>query len=999
MTAMPDRLQAFLRRTHRRVLGCELARSAALAVSALAGVVLLAAVADAVLTLPAWALAAVDCTMAALLPVLAFWMMWVRRRNAYDQRRMARLVERKLGIRDSQLINAVDFAAGRHERTASRELLAATLARAQGRAGTLSPAGLAPVAQMKQAISVALAVLVGGAVLYLAMPGLFQSALLRYLHPGRDLPAFTLVEFDVSTVPAKVYAGRPAAIHVTLRGHMLPSQANVVFADGAGRQSVPMVRLAFAPPGQAAAGADNRRFALKIDRPDGDRDFFIDTPAGRSTMHHLTVLPVPRFQEVSVRYDFPDYTGFAPSWHRLETPALRAIRGTTATLSVRSNLPLALGRLTLRASESAGEAAPCAGGVCVVAGAATRPAAAPSGDANAPAAAAGDSAPAAVIIMQPVPGEPGVVRGQFPLNCSGRFRIELVAAEGVEGNEPLDGSITCLDDQPPTVEFEQPATDVIAPANWKVPVTISAADDVRVSRIALHRSVNGWGPWSIDLPLDAPSPRLARAEYVFDLPALGARPGDVIAYCATAWDNYPGGLHSADTARLVIRVVSQEDYVTFLRMRYRMEQVLEEIENYRRRLEELRKLGEELAQQYEKMREKIGPDGEKAAEEDRRDLADLAVKQAQYERLAQDLASDMFKRARQQEIYDFERAYSEMLAAAAAGLQERAGQSRGHRDRLEGFPMTGFSKPGIAAYVKDGAELFQDQRQQNARAREQVAKTDKEMEAIRQADELLALVERLQAIAGQQRELADRLAIFRNKENLGPSEQIRAKRMADEQSALERDLQETIQQMDDLAPKAGGNLPKMSASVLKLAGLVRQLKVDRDQRDAARLAAAGSGRYAHVSAESAAQKLESLMRECQGGTSAGAAGDDLDQALGLTKAALGQSLQQLSMGRGIPGMGREGQGRGEGGYYGSAARVSLVGPRGGSGDGARPRTASGAGRGGSGREGAAGSAAERIDAGAAGRGASVGQGGMPGVPMRYRPLAESYFRRLAEESK
>ena len=964
MTAMPDRLQAFLRRTHRRVLTCELARSAAMALSALAGVVMLAAIADAVLTLPAWALAAVDCALAVLLPALAFWMMWVRHRNAYDQRRLARLVERKLGIRDSQLINAVDFAAGRHERTASRELVAATLARVQGYAGTLSPAGLAPVAQMKRAMSVALAVLVGGGAFYLAMPGLFQSALFRYLHPGRDLPAFTLVEFDVSTEPAKVYAGRPAAIHVTLRGHMLPGQANVVFADGAGRQSVPMVRLASAPPGQAAAGADDRRFALKIDRPDGDRDFFIDTPAGRSPMHHLTVLPVPRFQEVSVRYDFPDYTGFAPSSHRLETPAVRAIKGTTATLSVRSNVPLALGRLTLWASESAG-----------------------------------DSAPAAKIIMQPVPGEPNVVRGRFPLTCNGRFRIELVAAEGVEGNEPLDGSITCLDDLPPTVEFEQPATDVIAPANWKVPVTVSAADDVRVSRIALHRSVNGWGPWSIDLPLDAPSPRLARAEYVFDLPALGARPGDVIAYYATAFDNYPGGLHSADTARLVIRVVSQEDYVTFLRMRYRMEQVLEEIENYRRRLEELRKLGEELAQQYENMQEKIGPDGEKAADEDRKALADLAVRQAQYERLAQDLASDMFKRARQEEIYDFERAYSAMLAASASGLQERAGQSRGHRDRLEGFPLTGFSKRALAAYVKEGAELFQDQQRHNAQAQEQVAKTDKEMEAIRQADELLALVERLQAIAGQQRELADRLAIFRNKENLGPSEQIRAKRMADEQSALERDLQETLQQMDDLAPQAGGNLPKMSASVLKLAGLVKQLKVDRDQRDAARLAAAGSGRYAHVSAESAARKLESLMRECQGGTSAGAAGDDLDQALGLTKAALGQSLQQLSMGRGIPGMGREGQGRGEGGYYGSAARVSLVGPRGGSGDGARPRTASGAGRGGSGREGAAGSAAERIDAGAAGRGASVGQGGMPGVPMRYRPLAESYFRRLAEESK
>lgn len=996
MTAMPDNLQAFLRRTHHHVLSCELARSAAMVVSALAGVAMLAAIADAVLTLPAWALIAVDSALAGLVLVLVFWMMWFSRRNAYDQRRLARLVELKLGIRDSQLINAVDFAAGRHERTASGELVAATLAKARSYAGALSPAGLAPVAQMRRAMSVAMAMLLVGAVFYLAVPGLFQSALFRYLHPRGELPAFTLVQFDVSTEPAKVYVGRPAAIHVTLRGHMLPGQANVVFTDGAGRQSVPMVRLASVPPGQAAAGgADDRRFALKIDRPDGDRDFFIDTPAGRSRMHHLTVLPVPGFQEVSVRYDFPDYTGFAPSSHRLETPAVRAIKGTTATLSVRSNLPLALGRLTLWTSQSPGEGAPGAGGVCIAA-----PATRNAEDTSvAPAGASPPPATATKIIMRPVAGEPNVVRGQFPLTFNGRFRVELVAAEGVEGNEPLDGSIACLEDRSPTAEFEQPATDVIAPANWKVPVRISATDDVRVSRIALHRSVNGWGPWSVDLPLDAPSPRLAKAEYVFDLPALGARPGDVIAYYATAYDNYPGGLHSADTGRLIIRVVSQEDYLAFLRTRYRMDQVLEEIENYRSRLEDLRKLGEELAQEYEKMREKIGPDGDNATDEDRKTLADLAVKQAQYEKLAQDLANDMFNRASQPKIYDFEQAYSDMLNAAATGLQERADKSRFHRNRLEGIPVTGFDRRIVRSYVNEGAELFKEQKEQNARAQTQLAKTDREMEAIRQADELLALVERLAAIAGQQRELADRLAIFRNKENLGPSEQIRAKRMADEQSALEKDLQETLQQMEDLAPMAHGNLPKMSASVIKLAGQVRQLKVDRDQRDAARLAEAGSGRYAHVSAESAAQKLESLMRECKGDAGADAAGDDLDKALGLTKATLGQSLRQLSLGRGIPGMGREGQGQGEGGYYGSAARVSLVGPRGGSGEGARPRTASGAGRGGSGSGGAAGSAAERIDAGATGRPASVGPGGMPGVPMRYRPLAESYFRRLAEESK
>ena len=59
---------------------------------------------------------------------------------------------------------------------------------------------------------------------------------------------------------------------------MLPDQANVVFTDLGARQSVPMVRL----DSPQAGGADSRKFALKIDRPEFDRDFHIDTPSGRS---------------------------------------------------------------------------------------------------------------------------------------------------------------------------------------------------------------------------------------------------------------------------------------------------------------------------------------------------------------------------------------------------------------------------------------------------------------------------------------------------------------------------------------------------------------------------------------------------------------------------------------------------------------------------------------------------------------------------------------------
>lgn len=191
-------------------------------------------------------------------------------------------------------------------------------------------------------------------------------------------------------------------------------------------------------------------------------------------------------------------------------------------------------------------------------------------------------------------------------------------------------------------------------------------------------------------------------------------------------------------------------------------------------------------------------------------------------------------------------------------------------------------------------------------------------------------------------------------------------------------------------------LPKMSSSVADLVEQIRQLNVLRDQTDAAVLSQAGRGRYAWRAADDAANKLESLVRQCQ--NPGGQASEDIDSPLGLTAEQISLSLDQLAQSRGLPGTGTGNSGSG---YYGSRTNINLLGPHASKGKGQTEADMQGTGDGtGSQRKGSGqnGQDPESIVPGqAAGRGQNVPS--MPGVPIRFRSLVEEYFRRLADESK
>src|SRR5690606_7927810 len=80
----------------------------------------------AVLALPPWALLTADALFVALVFAGLAFGIWHLSRHRYNPRRLARLLESRLGISDNRLINAVEFA----DRAEPSELTAASVRQA-----------------------------------------------------------------------------------------------------------------------------------------------------------------------------------------------------------------------------------------------------------------------------------------------------------------------------------------------------------------------------------------------------------------------------------------------------------------------------------------------------------------------------------------------------------------------------------------------------------------------------------------------------------------------------------------------------------------------------------------------------------------------------------------------------------------------------------------------------------------------------------------------------
>ncbi len=152
-------------------------------------------------------------------------------------------------------------------------------------------------------------------------------------------------------------------------------------------------------------------------------------------------------------------------------------------------------------------------------------------------------------------GSEGRLEGSLRANQSGWYRIELQAPSGefVEGS--LRYRIDLLEDVGPTVVFTRPGRDAQATNVEEVFAEARATDDYGIRALELVYRVNGGEEKKVSL-YGGGSKRLPEvtAGHTFFLEELGLSPGDVIAYFARATDNGPGIGRSASSDIYFLRI-------------------------------------------------------------------------------------------------------------------------------------------------------------------------------------------------------------------------------------------------------------------------------------------------------------------------------------------------------------------------------------------------------------------------------------------------------------
>jgi uncharacterized protein DUF4175 len=336
-----------------------------------------------------------------------------------------------------------------------------------------------------------------GLLLALAGPAILRDTLRVLFVPWSEAAAAPVFAVLVTPGDASVPRGGAIEVRATLRGFSAEGAELALRADTASEWvRIPMMR------DSATAEFTTRLFDLTR-----ASEYFVEADGIRSRAFHLTIADLPAVQRLSLELRFPAYTGLSPE--RIENGGdVAAVRGTTVTVRAAVTRPVKGGTIRL--------------------------------DGAAP--------------VPMVPDSGGRLAGSFRIAKDGFYRVDLEAQDGTPVPGTVQYVVEALDDRAPTVSIEQPGRDTKVTSVEEVTVALRAADDYGVAGLELAYSVNGGAERRVTLTDSAPrrpTPEVRAAHTLF-LEELGLKPGDLVAYHATAKDG-AGHIGSSDIYFLEVR--------------------------------------------------------------------------------------------------------------------------------------------------------------------------------------------------------------------------------------------------------------------------------------------------------------------------------------------------------------------------------------------------------------------------------------------------------------
>jgi hypothetical protein len=913
---------------------------------------------------PAARIGVMGASAAAGLVFFGGWLFRVGREGQYSI--LARRIDRAMGFGGEvltgwELEEAVVHAthpAQLKNRELSADMAWMAVEYASKLVGTTPPEKAVPAKPARRSAIYLATLLAALGLLAVVMPGLARTQWNRFLSPHSDVPPFSKTTIEIEEPEKKVMFGDPLDIRAVVRGEPVDS-VELVLEDESGRvETLPM----FPEP-----DAHWRAGLAKVTAP---AIYYVRSYRARSTKHTISVITVPRIENVRFRIIPPAYTNRPAYEGPLPKEGVAGLPGAKVQVWVTSNRPLSHGTLsvTMRANKSAQPLGEGEGSGAKGQGPHPKPL--PKGEGT-----------LTKITMKPTAAGSTEVSGEFSVTGDGKFELSVVDVDETTSKQQFSGGITLLKDERPMIRIVQPPATSLATPQAVLPVVLSAEDDYGVARVEFFRSLNDSRPLPTDLPMPKRPSRRMNEKVDLPLAAYGLKPGDIIKLFGRVEDNDPDGAKGSESMVAVVEIISQEEFERMVRVRDGMEIMLSRYREAQRRLEA-------AAEEAERLRKKLESQkpGDPASEETKQELKQLA------KRMKEDAAA-MRKLGDHKLPYALDQKLSAELSKAAK-LPEEAAEA-------------------LEKMLKDG-DLH------NEALERQLGKIGKQLAGERQAFdkaamkpmELMAAVlplkmdeNRFMMIVMHQKDLAERLASFKghDKED-NPALKARMRELEEEQGKVRESLVELLSDIEEHVKKLPDDerLTKLRETSLQFVEDVRGSGASTAMSDAEAGLAEYSGTIGHAKAKEAAEILEKFIKKCNSmGEGAGECLEFQPGMGGCMKQTLEQLLSEMGFGGGNSGSGGfMGAGNGFGSQRGFGPNVGLYGGFPGMDQPLEPR---GSGRGNPNDDGKGGSIGgsnpdlnPSYETSAEGTLSGASEGA---IPIRYRRQVGRYFERIAEETQ
>jgi len=482
-------------------------------------------------------------------------------------------------------------------------------------------------------------------------------------------------------------------------------------------------------------------------------DYYVSAGDGESEAYHVGVIQPPAVQRLRLRYTYPDYTSLPPRIDEEGGGDIHGLVGTQVHVEIVATKSLATAVLVIDDS------------LRVVAAAQDATAALTLGLAR--------SEPPNRV----QPGEPTPV-------TDGRYYVELTDHKGVPNDDPISHTIRVDTDASPRVDITMPGEDSDLPDRQELALHVVASDDFGIAALDLVYQIADRAPQRQSLPIrgaatDSASPDQISLSHLWNLSGAGLLPEDRIRYRVEAFDNDAiSGPNMAASREYILRVPSlyevfeeisgdQEESIHALEQLAEEESVAgNQLEELRRELvktsefnwQEKQELDAALARQVERT---------EAVEELARQIANTAEKLEEHGLSSQGVLDKL------QEIREL------MAEVTSPQLQEALEELRASLPSLEPMELA----EALREFAED-REVFHERLDRTIELLRRVHAEQRLDAALRQAEDLLARQQQIDAALSESPEDAGKLA------NQQSDEQRDTERLREELESLAEELHE-----------------------------------------------------------------------------------------------------------------------------------------------------------------------------------------------------------------